>query len=51
MYRIKIKRGPKWRIGITGYSTYEEAKQRAEYFSSTGLIVAVCDETGLEVTE
>lgn len=50
-YRIKIKRGNKWRVGIVSYSTFEEAQERANHFSSMGSKAVVCDFTGLEVNE
>lgn len=48
-YRIKIRRGRTWRLGITEYATFEEAQSRAKYYSSTGFKAVVCDWTGLEV--
>lgn len=45
MYRLKVKCGRKWRLGLNVYSTLEEAEARKSQMESVGHIVKI-EKTG-----
>lgn len=36
MYRLEVKLGRKWKLGLNVYETFEEANERAKYMKSIG---------------
>ena len=36
MYRLEVKLGRKWKLGLNVYETLEEANERAKYMKSIG---------------
>lgn len=36
MYRLEVKLGRKWKLGLNVYETFEEVNERAKYMKSIG---------------
>lgn len=49
MYRLKVKQGRKWRIGIVEYPTILDAQTRQLELELLGIKSKLCDAAGLEM--
>ena len=49
MFRLKVKQGKKWKIGIVEYPTILAAQTRQLELELLGIKTKLCDNTGLEV--
>jgi hypothetical protein len=44
MYRLEVKLGRKWKLGLNVYETFEEANERAEYMKLVGHKVRIIED-------
>lgn len=44
MYRLEVKLGRKWKLGLNVYETLEEANERAEYMKLVGHKVRIIED-------
>ena len=49
MFRLKVKIGRRWKLGIVIYNDYESALRRVEFFQSKGTKVKIVDSLGSEL--
>lgn len=50
-YRLKVKRGKKWRIGQVIYESYLDAQIRQEELKLIGISSKIVDKIGGELSE
>ena len=43
MYRLEVKLGRKWKLGLVVYKTLEDANERAEYMKLVGHKVRIIE--------
>lgn len=44
MYRLEVKLGRKWKLGLVVYKTLEDANERAEYMKLVGHKVRIIED-------
>lgn len=44
MYRLEVKLGRKWKLGLNVYETLEEVNERAKYMKSIGHKVRIIED-------